>query len=274
MERLFDRHLYLQRLQRQAAKRPALLATTVADELADRLATINRSFRRAALITSDASAARQTLEQSGKVTGLDIITPTADENLTLPPESYDAIFHLLDLHVVNDVPGTLIQIRRALVPDGLLLACLFANDTLRELRQSWLEAEERVTGRVTPRVAPLIDVRALGGLLQRADFALPVVDLDRTRVRYASALELMQDIRHLGLSNLMVDRARTPVTRTLLAAAAAAYAVTFADPDQRLPATVELAWATGWAPHESQQKPLAPGSAKVRLADALKPPKN
>jgi hypothetical protein len=143
---------------------------------------------------------------------------------------------------------------------------------LNELRQSWLEAEELVNGGVSPRVAPMIDVREMGGLLQRADLALPVVDLDRTIVRYPDAIALIHEIRSLGLSNPMTGRSRKPATRNLLGEAISIYQQKFSDEDGRVRATVEVAWATAWAPHESQQKPLKPGSAKFRLADALKVP--
>ena len=152
------------------------------------------------------------------------------------------------------------------------MACLFASQTLAELRQSWLEAEDLVTAGVTPRVSPMIDVRELGGLLQRADLALPVVDLDRTIVRYPDAIALIHEIRSLGLSNVMMDRSRKPVTRNLLGEAVSIYQQKFSDDDGRIRATMEIAWATAWAPHDSQQKPMKPGSAKFRLADALKVP--
>ena len=140
--------------------------------------------------------------------------PSAGDDLDLPEAAIDAVFSILDLQAFNDVPGALIQMRRALKPDGLLLACLFAGDTLTELRQSWLAAEALVTGGVSPRVAPMIDMRELGGLLQRAGLALPVADLDRTIVRYADAVALIHEIRELGLSNPLTDRSRKPVTRT------------------------------------------------------------
>jgi SAM-dependent methyltransferase len=199
-----------------------------------------------------------------------VLEPSADEHLPLAAESLDAVFSILDLQTINDVPGALVQMRRALRPDGLFLACLFAGDTLTELRQSWLEAEARLTGGASPRVAPMIDVRELGSLLQRAGFALPVADLDRTIVRYADAIALIHEIHALGLSNVLTGRSRQPVTKALLSEAAAIYRRRFADADGRIRATVEVAWATAWSPHESQQQPLKPGSARMRLADALK----
>lgn len=260
------------RLARTKPARPDILATSVAAELAERLEPITRHFENACLITADPDPVAAALLASGKITNLKIIEPAASEVLALEAETYDAIFSLFDLHLVNDVPGALIQLRRALKPDGLLMACLFASQTLAELRQSWLEAEEQVTGGVSPRVIPMIDVRELGGLLQRADLALPVVDIDRTIVRYPDAIALVHEIHALGLSNPMTGRSRKPVTRNLFGEAASIYQQKFSDEDGRVRATIEVAWATGWAPHESQQKPLKPGSAKFRLADELKVP--
>jgi SAM-dependent methyltransferase len=272
MEALFDRELYLARLARTKATRPDILSTSIAAELGERLEPISRVFENACLIASDAEPIAQALLASGKVRNLKIVAPSASETLPLEPETYDAIFSIFDLHLVNDVPGALIQLRRALVPDGLLMACLFASQTLTELRQAWLEAEEMVTGGVSPRIIPMIDVRELGGLLQRAELALPVVDLDRTIVRYPNPIALIQEIRLLGLSNPMTGRSRKPVTRNLFGEAISIYQQKFSDDDGRVRATLEVAWATAWAPHESQQKPLKPGSAKFRLADALKVP--
>jgi SAM-dependent methyltransferase len=272
MENLFDRELYLARLARSKASRPDILSNAVAAELGERLGPISRVFNNACLIAVDAEPIAKAILASGKVKNLEIITPNASETLALEPGTCDAIFNIFDLHLVNDVPGALIQLRRVLVPDGLFMACLFASQTLTELRQSWLEAEEIITGGVSPRIIPMIDVRELGGLLQRAELALPVVDLDRTIVRYPDPIALIHEIRSLGLSNPMTGRSRKPVTRNLFGEAISIYQLKFSDADGRVRATVEVAWATAWAPHESQQKPLKPGSAKFRLADALKVP--
>jgi SAM-dependent methyltransferase len=272
LEKIFDRELYLARLARTKATRPGILAQSIAAELAERLEPISRTFSNACLIAVDAEPVAAALRASGKILNLEIIEPSASDISNLLPEKYDAIFNIFDLHIVNDVPGALIQMRRALVPDGLFMACLFAAQTLIELRQSWLEAEELVTGGVSPRVIPMIDVRELGGLLQRAEFALPVVDLDRTVVRYPDPIALIHEIRSLGLSNPMTSRSRKPVTRNLFGEAMSVYQQKFSDGDGRIRATLEVAWATAWAPHESQQKPLKPGTAKFRLADALKVP--
>ena len=165
--------------------------------------------------------------------------------------------------------GTLIQIRRALKPDGLLLAALIGGDTLIELRSSFAAAESEIEGGVSPRVAPFADIREVGGLLQRAGFALPVVDSERLAVRYNSALALMRDLRRMGATNILHERLRKPLKRSTLERVTAIYADRFADPDGRIRATFETIWMSGWAPHQSQQKPLKPGSATQRLADAL-----
>jgi SAM-dependent methyltransferase len=176
---------------------------------------------------------------------------------------------LLALQGVNDLPGALIQIRRALKPDGLLVAALLGGGSLAELRQAFAQAEGELEGGASPRVAPFADLRDLGGLLQRAGFALPVTDSDLFHVRYASPFGLMRDLRRMGLTNALNDRRKTPLRRATLLRAAEIYAERFADPDGRVRATFEIVWLSGWAPHESQQKPLRPGSAKMRLADAL-----
>jgi len=267
---LFDRALSAARAARKRGAEPNILTRTIAEELVERLAFVNRRFGHVLLIAAEPEAIAARLMEGGQVKAVETRLPSANEHLGLAEERYDAVFSVLDLQTFNDVPGALIQMRRALKPDGLLLACLFAGDTLTELRQSWLAAEAMVSGGVSPRVAPMIDVRELGGLLQRAGLALPVADLDRTMVRYSDAVALIHEIRQLGLSNNLLGRSKTPVNRRLMGAAINTYQQNFADPDGRVRATVEVAWITGWAPHESQQQPLKPGSAKARLADALK----
>jgi SAM-dependent methyltransferase len=268
--RVFDRALAAERLRRKRGAEPNVLTRTIAEELAERLAFISRGFGRVLVIAAEPEAIVARLMETGQVKEAVALIAPAVEDLGLAPESFEAVFSVLDLQSANDVPGLLIQMRRALRPDGLFLACLFAGDTLSELRQSWLAAETLMVGGVSPRVAPMIDVRELGGLLQRAGFALPVADLDRTMVRYADAVALIHEIRELGLSNALADRSRMLVTRGLLGAAVNAYHSNFADADGRIRATLDIAWLTGWAPHESQPQPLKPGSAKARLADALK----
>ena len=192
-----------------------------------------------------------------------------EEALPFRDASLDLVVSALALQFVNDLPGTLIQIRRALKPDGLFLAAMIGGDSLAELRAAFAEAEAEIEGGVSPRVAPFADLRDLGALLQRAGFALPVTDVDRVTVRYASPLALMHDLRRMGAGNALTERRRTPLRRATLRRMLEIYAERFADPDGRIRATFEIVWLSGWAPHESQQKPLAPGSAKTRLADAL-----
>ena len=269
---IFDRRLMRLRQARARALGPeTFLIDRVAADLAERLDAVLRTFERAADIGTPANAVRRVLKASGKVAAIyggDSVVAD-DEALPYADGSLDLVVSALALQFVNDLPGTLIQIRRALKPDGLLLAALLGGDTLIELREAFAEAEAEVEGGVSPRVAPFADVRALGGLLQRAGFALPVVDSDRLTVRYDSVFALMRDLRHMGATNIMLERRRTPLKRATLAKLADIYARRFADSDGRLRATFEIVWLSGWTPHESQQKPLKPGSATQRLADAL-----
>jgi SAM-dependent methyltransferase len=265
--KLFDRALFAARQKSAAASGANILFETIAEELQTRLALIKRAFKSPCVIAPDPDYFIRMLNfEAAKA-----IEVQANEALSFEGTSHDSIFSLLDLHAVNDVPGYLAQVARALKPDGLFIACLFAGETLTELRQSWYAAETEQHGGVTPRVAPMIDVRELGGLLQRAGLALPVADIDRHLVRYSDPLSLMREIKTLGLSNCLAGRSRKPVSRGLLLNAARNYARRFSDSDQRVRASIELAWATAWSPHESQQKPLKPGSAKMRLSDILKP---
>lgn len=192
-----------------------------------------------------------------------------EEVLPFADASLDLAVSALALQFVNDLPGTLIQIRRALRPDGLFMAALIGGDSLAELRAAFADAESEIEGGLSPRVAPFADVRELGALLQRAGFALPVVDSERLTVRYDLVLALMRDLRRMGATNVMHERRRRPLKRAILQRVEAVYADRFSDADGRLRASFEIIWLSGWAPHESQQKPLKPGSAAQRLADVL-----
>jgi SAM-dependent methyltransferase len=279
---IFDRRLL--RVRRARARKlgqETFLLDRVAAELGERLSAVLRQFERAVDLGTPADAVRRVLAASGKVATIVAAEPDAqrqasalsvaadEEALPFADGALDLVVSALSLQFVNDLPGTLIQIRRALKPDGLLLAALLGGDSLTELRTSFAEAESEIEGGISPRVAPFADVRELGALLQRAGFALPVVDSDRLTVRYPTALALMRDLRRMGATNILHERRRTPLRRATLARAADIYASRFADPDGRLRATFEIVWLLGWAPHESQQKPLKPGSARQRLADAL-----
>jgi SAM-dependent methyltransferase len=189
--------------------------------------------------------------------------------LSVEAASCDLAVSILALHAVNDLPGVLSQTKRALKPDGLFLAALFGGETLFELRDSFAAAEVATTGGISPRVAPFADVRDLGGLLQRAGFALPVADVERTTVLYRDFGSLIRDLRVHGETNALVQRSRTPLSRTTLAAMLAHYQAHHAEPDGRLRATFDMVYLTGWAPHESQQNPLRPGTAQSSLAEAL-----
>lgn len=279
---LFDRHLLRRRRQRALRGVPVtFLLRHVAAELAERLAVVKRSFATAADIGTPGSDLRRLFcEQKlvSSILGVDTLASAdpgaafivADEEaLPFGDASLDLVVSALALQWVNDLPGTLAQIRRALKPDGLFLAVLLGGETLTELRQSFAMAEAEIEGGVSPRVAPFADLRDIGALLQRAGFALPVVDVDRLIVRYDSPFGLMQDLRGMGATNVLVERRRSPLKRATLQRMAQIYADRFSDPDGRLRATFDIVWLSGWAPHESQQQPLRPGSAKTRLADAL-----
>jgi len=191
------------------------------------------------------------------------------ESLPLREESVDLVVSSLFLQWVNDLPGLLAQTRRALRPDGLFFANFLGGESLYELRESLTAAEAELTGGASPRIAPFTELRAAGALLQRAGFTLPVIDQDRLTVRYDNALALMRDLRAMGSANALVERSRRPLARGVFLRAAELYAERFSDPDGRVRASFDIVSLSGWAPHESQQKPLRPGSAKSRLADAL-----
>jgi SAM-dependent methyltransferase len=259
---VFDRALYRRRLAAAlAAGYPDFLLARCADDLGERLSAVLRRFERAA----DLGSALRLAEAPGA--GADLVGDI--EALPFAAASLDLSASLLALHAVNDLPGALLQIRRSLRPDGLFIGCLLAGQSLTELRQVLLAAEVEASGGASPRVAPFADLRDLGSLLQRAGFALPVVDSEVVTVRYGDLFGLLRDLRAMGWANALIERSRKPLRRNVLLRAAELYAERFSDPDGRLRATFEIVWLSGWAPHESQQKPLRPGSAKARLADAL-----
>jgi SAM-dependent methyltransferase len=279
--RLFDRRLLDARRRRAFAadmEGADFLLQAVADDLIDRLAAVKRTFALAAEIGAPSPLIADRLLATGQVervlridrlgaTNADVVGD--QELLPLAPASIDLAVSALALHWSDDLPGTLAQIRNALKPDGLFLAALLGGDTLTELRQSLAAAESEITGGASPRVSPFTELRAAGALLQRAGFALPVIDQDRRTVRYDSALHLMRDLRAMGATNVLHERSRRPLRRQVLIRAAAIYAQRFSDADGRVRATFDIISMSGWAPHASQQKPLRPGSAKARMADAL-----
>jgi SAM-dependent methyltransferase len=278
---VFDRLLVRRRLERAVRGGYAdFLLRRAVEDLDERLATVLRRFSRAVDVGTPTAAVAEWLATSGRVDEVVRLAPAEEargaatvlgdaEALPFAPERFDLAVSLLALHSVNDLPGALVQIRRALKPDGLFLGALLGGATLHELRHAFTQAEAELEGGVSPRVAPFADVSDLGGLLQRAGFALPVADIEPVTVRYADPLGVLRDLRAMGLTNALEARRKLPLRRATLLRALELYAARFADADGRVRATFEIAWLSGWAPHESQQKPLAPGSARVRLADAL-----
>jgi len=243
---------------------------------------VKRRFTLALDLGTPGDALAAALRQSGQVERVIAGEPLAglridrlprvaadEEALPFANETFDLAVSALSLQWVNDLPGTLAQVRRALKPDGLFLAALIGGETLGELRESLAVAESEIAGGASPRVSPFVDVRTLGSLLQRADFALPVTDVERMTVRYPNVPALMHDLRRMAAANALAKRSKKPLRRAVLARAEEIYAERFADPDGRLRATFDVMWLSAWAPHDSQQKPLKPGSAKMRLADAL-----
>ena len=268
---LFDRALLRARQDRARKLGPAtFLLDRIAGDMAERLHAVLRDFRSTADVGTPGDQVRDALAgRLIEITRVDL-PDRESEPLSLQAESFDLVVSALALQFVNDLPGMLAQIRRALRPDGLLLAAMLGGDTLTELRQCFAAAEAELEGGVSPRVAPFADLRDVGALLQRVDLALPVTDVDRIVVRYDSAFNLMHDLRRMGATNVLVERRRLPTRRATMVRMAEIYSRRFADPDGRIRATFDVIWLSGWAPHESQQKPLKPGSAKVSLAEAVK----
>ncbi|WP_275172802.1 methyltransferase domain-containing protein [Bradyrhizobium sp. CSS354] len=266
---LLDRALLHGRQRRaQAQGAVSFLLDRVAEDMCDRLAAVMREFHTAADLWTPGEGLAVLRARLPSIERIELDASGA-EKLPFAPESLDLVVSALALQFVNDLPGVLAQIRRALRPDGLLLAAMIGGDSLTELRQAFAAAEAECEGGVSPRVAPFADLRDVGSLLQRAGFALPVTDVDRVVVRYANAFALMHDIRRMGAANVLIERRRTPSRRSTLLRMAEIYAQRFADADGRIRATFDIIWLSGWAPHASQQQPLKPGSAKASLAEAV-----
>jgi len=288
---IFDRSLV--RARRQRGLRlgaETFLLDRVAEDFAERLRAVARRFELAVDIGTPTAVVRAALLRNGTIGTMIALDPMTDasrylsgdhaaavalcviadeEALPFADNALDLAVSALALQAVNDLPGVLAQIRRALKPDGLFLAALLGGDTLIELRQSFAMAESELDGGVSPRVAPFADLRDMGGLLQRAGFALPVTDVDRITARYATPFALLRDLRRMGATNPLVERRRVPLRRATLMRAMEVYAARFADPDGKVRASFDVIWLSGWSPHHSQQQPLRPGSAITRLADAL-----
>ena len=282
---VFDRAVLRQRRERAARDwdRRAFLKREIAGRLVDRLDDIRRTFTRALDLgshgdeISTALGERRTVEwlvradlgQGFARLARGPAVVADEEFLPFAPESFDLVMSAMDLHWVNDLPGTLVQVRRILKPDGLLMGAMLGGATLWQLRQALTAAESEVEGGLSPRVSPFADLRDAAGLLQRAGFALPVADSETIDVEYENALALMRDLGAMGESNLVVERRRGLARRATLLRAAEIYGERFALPSGRVAASFEVLFLHGWAPHESQPKPLRPGSAAQRLADAL-----
>jgi SAM-dependent methyltransferase len=285
VQALFDRALLARRRRRALALGPVtFLMDRVAEDMAERVSAVRRAFDVVVDLGTPTDAVRRAILAAGTVRPVIAAAPSGaaaqpdatttvvvadEERLPFRDASLDLVLSALTLQFVNDLPGALLQIRRALKPDGLFLAALLGGDTLTELRQAFAAAEAEVEGGASPRVAPFADVRTMGALLQRAGFALPVTDVDRVVARYDSPLRLMHDLRRMGATNVLAERRRSVLRRQTLRRLVEIYAERFADPDGRLRASFDIIWLSGWAPHESQQQPLRPGSARTRLADAL-----
>ncbi|MER8644756.1 methyltransferase domain-containing protein [Mesorhizobium sp. M1252] len=287
MQPIIDTELWLVRKRRALAHPVAgadFLMRRAAEDLADRLGAVERKFGKAAVLFCQTPDATDVVAASGKAA--EIVRVEADpafldgrpgliaplETVPFQPESLDLVVSLLSLQAMNDIPGMLVQIRRALRPDGLFLGAFAGAGTLSELRESLLAAETELYGGASPRVIPFTDVRDAGALLQRAGLALPVADVESVTVRYDTLFDLIADLRAMGETSALTDRSRRPGARKLFTRAAEIYAERFSDADGRIRASFSIVWMSGWAPDASQQKPLKPGSAKVSLKTILENP--
>ena len=278
---IFDRKVVRQHRDRAASgyDNYSFLKDEIADRMVERLEEINRDFN----VVLDLGAHKGVLGKRIKhdllvsadlsqnmvsnCSGLRLVCD--DEALPFKEASFDLIVSNLAMHWVNDLPGAMLQANRALKPDGLFLASIFGGETLKELRQSLMLAENEINGGVSPRISPFADVRDVGALLQRAEFALPVADSDLITVSYEHPLKLMHDLRGMAESNAVLTRPKAFTSKAVMLRAAEIYSENYGADDGRVPATFQVIYMTGWRSHESQQKPMKPGSAKMRLADAL-----
>ena len=255
-------HSALTHNRHRAGKAPALFLHELAvEEVKDRLELVNKPFTDPGIVCGLPQVWAQAFQGARVVTDSD--------TLTLTEGAHDLVIHAMSLHWANDLVGQMIQARRALRPDGLFLGVLFGGATLNELRTAFAQAEADLNGSLTPRIAPMGEIRDLGALLQRAGFALPVADSLPLKVSYASPTHLMHDLRAMGETNALTGRSRRTMPKALLARTCEIYTQAFGDADGRIPATFEMIFLTGWSPDESQPKPLRPGSASARLADVL-----
>ncbi len=273
---IFDHDVLRLHLRRAARNPAAFLLHRCLDDALDRLAAIKRPFAKILDVLTPIPVSAQDLPNTQRDhIGFDTLQAAGGgEALNAATPPYDLAISLLGLQFINDLPGFMVQIRQALKPDGLFLAAMIGGQTLHELRTALNEAEAEISGGASPHVAPFADIRDMGGLLQRAGFALPVTDIDSITVRYDDMFALIRDLRAMGATNNLVSRSKTPSKKAVFLRAAQIYAQRFCDADGRVRATFEIIWLSGWVPDASQQKPLRPGSAKMRLAEALKVPEN
>ena len=293
LQKLFDMRAVRRNRQRAAAsyEKFSYLKDEAALRLADRVDLMRRDFDICLDLGSHDGRLRQHLAPLKKIRTIVHSDPAANFSYNFLPNSvnptaapfavhdfsvlpfadasFDAVFSCLNLHWVDDLPGLILQIRRTLRPDGLCLINLLGGDSLFELRAALISAEQDITGGSSPRCAPMADIRDIGGLLARAGLALPVADSDRLTVTYPDMFQLMMDLRGMGEQNALLGRLRNPTRRTVFLRAAEIYQDKFGQTDGLIPASFEIITLTGWAPHDNQQKPLRPGSAKTRLADAI-----
>lgn len=282
---VFDNALLRTRRSRASRRSKSFLMERAAQDAAERMCDINRQFENALIIgapdfvetlLTNLPSSKRPLNHTTCYDTIELTqaqTIAADDNLPFDPGTFDLIISGLSLHTVNDLPGALIQARRVLRPDGLFIGAMLGGETLMELRQACYAADDKTFGGLTPRIFPFADYSQTAALLQRSGFALPVVDADRFTVRYKAFETLVSDIRDMGDMNCLVARQKTGFKRAFKQALVEAYTEHFSD-DGKFKATFEILWLTGWSPHESQQKPLKPGSAKMRLADALNTTEN
>ncbi|MCZ2203914.1 methyltransferase domain-containing protein [Bartonella sp. A05] len=282
---IFD-HTQIEHFRKRAFKNAKegydFLLSYVASDLYKRLSAVDRQFTLALDLHGHTGLAVPVLEKSGKVHSIERVeTDTLYQShqkkfhlrhrevLDFPQHYCDLIISLLSLQLTNDTPGVLSQIKNILKPDGLFLAAMVGVGTLRELRESLLQAEIEIYGGASPRVYPFADIRDAGAILQRVGFAIPVADVEDITIRYDTLFDLMRDLKAMGMQNALINRSRRPLSKRFFLRAAEIYAQQFSDPDGRIRAHFSFIWLSGWAPHQNQQKPMRPGSAQISLVDIL-----
>ncbi|ENN93315.1 methyltransferase domain-containing protein [Bartonella bovis] len=282
---IFD-YIRIEQFRKRAFKKAKeecdFLLSYVAEDLYKRLRTVDRQFILALELHSHTGLAVQALKKTGKISSIERVeTDTLYQShgqkfhlrhrefLDFPPHYCDLIVSLLSLQLTNDTPGVLKQIKNILKPDGLFLAVMAGAGTLKELRESLLQAEFEIYGGASPRIYPFTDIRDAGAILQRVGFAIPVVDIENITIRYNTMFDLMHDLKAMGMQNALINRSQRPVSKRFFLRAAEIYAQQFSDPDGRIRAHFSFIWLSGWAPDKNQQKPLHPGSAQISLVDVL-----